>query len=106
MGVSEELSDLPTCTIYEIRPRSVVNDLLRGEVKWRTVVSKRGSNVALTRYDTLGVPRDASRAEITAAFRTQMRPLHGDAGGDDALAKCWSSAHNVLTRNAEVHVLW
>lgn len=53
--------------------------------------------MALTHYDTLGVPRDASRAEITAAFRTQMRALHGDAGGDDELAKHVSSAYNVLS---------
>lgn len=53
--------------------------------------------MALTHYETLGVPRDASRAEITAAFRTQMRALHGDAGGDDELAKHVSSAYNVLS---------
>lgn len=50
-----------------------------------------------THYETLGVPRDASKAEITAAFRTQMRALHGDAGGDDELAKHVSSAYNVLS---------
>lgn len=53
--------------------------------------------MTLTHYDTLGVPRDASRAEITAAFRTQMRALHSDAGGDDELAKHVSSAYNVLS---------
>lgn len=52
--------------------------------------------MALTHYETLGVSRDASRAEITAAFRAQMRALHGDAGGDDELAKHVSSAYNVL----------
>jgi len=52
--------------------------------------------VALTHYETLGVSRDASRADITAAFRTQMRALHGDAGGDDEFAKHVSSAYNVL----------
>ncbi|MGO1259393.1 MAG: J domain-containing protein, partial [Brachybacterium sp.] len=52
--------------------------------------------MALTHYETLGVSRDASRADITAAFRTQMRALHGDAGGDDELAKHVSSAYNVL----------
>lgn len=53
--------------------------------------------MALTHYETLGVSRDASRADITAAFRTQMRALHGDAGGDDELAKHVSSAYNVLS---------
>ncbi|MGP5306343.1 J domain-containing protein [Brachybacterium alimentarium] len=53
--------------------------------------------MALTHYETLGVPRDASRADITAAFRSQMRALHGDAGGDDELAKHVSSAYNVLS---------
>ncbi|WP_394216284.1 J domain-containing protein [Brachybacterium vulturis] len=53
--------------------------------------------MSLTHYETLGVARDASRAEITAAFRTQMRALHGDAGGDDELAKHVSSAYNVLS---------
>ncbi|MGO1976043.1 J domain-containing protein [Brachybacterium tyrofermentans] len=52
--------------------------------------------MTLTHYDTLGVPREASKAEITAAFRTHMRALHGDAGGDDELAKHVSSAYNVL----------
>ncbi|MDN5601308.1 MAG: J domain-containing protein, partial [Brachybacterium sp.] len=52
--------------------------------------------MALTHYETLGVSRDASRAEITAAFRAQMRALHADAGGDDELAKHVSSAYNVL----------
>ncbi|WP_295689323.1 J domain-containing protein [uncultured Brevibacterium sp.] len=52
--------------------------------------------MALTHYETLGVSRDASRAEITVAFRAQMRALHGDAGGDDELAKHVSSAYNVL----------
>ncbi|MDN6387978.1 MAG: J domain-containing protein, partial [Corynebacterium sp.] len=56
-----------------------------------------GGDVALTHYETLGVPRDASRADITAAFRSQMRALHGDAGGDDELAKHVSSAYNVLS---------
>lgn len=53
--------------------------------------------MSLTHYETLGVARDASKAEITAAFRTQMRALHGDAGGDDELAKHVSSAYNVLS---------
>lgn len=53
--------------------------------------------MTLTHYETLGVSRDASRAEITAAFRAQMRALHGDAGGDDELAKHVSSAYNVLS---------
>lgn len=53
--------------------------------------------MALTHYDTLGVPRNASRAEINAAFHTQMRALHADAGGDDELAKHVSSAYNVLS---------
>lgn len=53
--------------------------------------------MALTHYETLGVPRDASRAEISAAFRAQMRALHGDAGGDDDLAKQVSAAYNVLS---------
>lgn len=52
--------------------------------------------MALTHYETLGVSRDASRAEITAAFRAQMRALHADAGGDDELAKHVSSAYNIL----------
>ncbi|MFI8777258.1 J domain-containing protein [Brachybacterium paraconglomeratum] len=56
--------------------------------------------MALTHYETLGVPRNASKAEITSAFRTQMRALHGDAGGDDELAKHVSSAYNVLSNAA------
>lgn len=56
--------------------------------------------MALTHYKTLGVPRDASKAEITAAFRAQMRALHGDAGGDDELAKQVSAAYNVLSQTA------
>lgn len=56
--------------------------------------------MALTHYETLGVSRDASRAEITAAFRAQMRALHGDAGGDDELAKHVSSAYNVLSNGS------
>lgn len=51
----------------------------------------------VTHYETLGVPQNASKAEITSAFRTQMRALHGDAGGDDELAKHVSSAYNVLS---------
>lgn len=43
--------------------------------------------MALTHYETLGVPRDASKAEIPTAFRAQMRALHGDVGGDDELAR-------------------
>ena len=53
--------------------------------------------MAITHYETLGVGQDATRAEITAAFRAQMRALHADAGGDDELAKNVSSAYNVLS---------
>lgn len=53
--------------------------------------------MSLTHYETLGVARDASRGEITAAFRAQMRALHVDAGGNDELAKHVSSAYNVLS---------
>lgn len=60
-------------------------------------VWREGADVALTHYETLGVPQDASKAEITAAFRNQMRALHGDTGGDDELAKHVSSAYNVLS---------
>ncbi|MCG7308014.1 MULTISPECIES: J domain-containing protein [Brachybacterium] len=56
--------------------------------------------MAITHYELLGVAPDASRSEITAAFRAQMRALHGDAGGNDELAKQVSSAFNVLS-NAE-----
>lgn len=56
--------------------------------------------MALTHYETLGVSRDASRVEITVAFRAQMRALHGDAGGDDELAKHVSSAYNVLSNSS------
>lgn len=52
--------------------------------------------MALTHYETLGVSRGASRAEITAAFRTQKRALHADVGGDDELAKHVSSSYNIL----------
>lgn len=55
--------------------------------------------MALTHYETLGVPQNASKAEITAAFRAQMRALHGDAGGNDELAKHVSSAYNVLSNS-------
>lgn len=53
--------------------------------------------MAITHYETLGVDQDATRSEITAAFRAQMRALHADAGGDDELAKNVSSAYNVLS---------
>lgn len=53
--------------------------------------------MALTHYEVLGVDQDATRAEITSAFRAQMRTLHADAGGDDELAKNVSSAYNVLS---------
>src|SRR5699024_9937244 len=49
----------------------------------------------ITHYEALGVAQDATRAEITSAFRTQMRALHADAGGDDELAKQLSAAYNV-----------
>src|SRR5699024_2486920 len=53
--------------------------------------------MAITHYEALGVDQDATRAEVTAAFRAQMRALHADAGGDDELAKSVSSAYNVLS---------
>lgn len=53
--------------------------------------------MALTHYEVLGVDQDATRSEITSAFRAQMRALHADAGGDDELAKHVSSAYNVLS---------
>lgn len=53
--------------------------------------------MAITHYEVLGVEQNATRAEITAAFRAQMRALHADAGGDDELAKHVSSAYNVLS---------
>lgn len=51
----------------------------------------------ITHYEALGVPRGASKADITSAFRAQMRALHSDAGGDDELAKQASAAYNVLS---------
>lgn len=51
----------------------------------------------ITHYEALGVPRDASKADITSAFRAQMRALHSDVGGDDEMAKRASSAYNVLS---------
>jgi|SRR5690625_879903 len=56
--------------------------------------------MAITHYETLGVTEDATQAEITSAFRTQMRALHADAGGDDELAKRVSAAYNVLSNAA------
>lgn len=53
--------------------------------------------MAITHYEALGVDQDATRAEITSAFRAQMRALHADAGGDDELAKQVSAAYNVLS---------
>ncbi|GAA1491579.1 J domain-containing protein [Brachybacterium sacelli] len=54
--------------------------------------------MAISHYETLGVDQDATRVEIAAAFRAQMRALHADAGGgDDELAKRVSSAYNVLS---------
>src|SRR5690625_1309720 len=55
----------------------------------------------ITHYEALGVNKDATRAEITSAFRTQMRALHADAGGDDELAKQVSAAYNVLSNAAK-----
>jgi molecular chaperone DnaJ len=48
-------------------------------------------------YDTLGVKRDASAAEIKKAFRKLARKHHPDAGGDEEKFKELNSAYEVLS---------
>lgn len=49
-----------------------------------------------THYEVLGVPADATAAQIRAAYRTAARRLHPDAGG---------AAADMRTLNAAWHVL-
>ncbi len=48
-------------------------------------------------YQTLGVPRTASQAEIKKAFRKLARTHHPDAGGDEAKFKEINEAYEVLS---------
>jgi molecular chaperone DnaJ len=48
-------------------------------------------------YDTLGVKKDASAAEIKKAFRKLARKHHPDAGGDEEKFKELNSAYEVLS---------
>lgn len=48
-------------------------------------------------YETLGVPRTASQAEIKKAFRKLARTHHPDAGGDEAKFKEINEAYEVLS---------
>ena len=47
-------------------------------------------------YETLGVSRDASEAEIKKAYRARARSAHPDAGGDEEEFKQVQHAYNVL----------
>lgn len=48
-------------------------------------------------YKILGVPRNATEAEIKKAFRTLARTHHPDAGGDEAKFKEINEAYEVLS---------
>jgi curved DNA-binding protein len=47
-------------------------------------------------YDTLGVKKDATKAEIKKAYRAQAKKHHPDKGGDEAKFKEVSEAYEVL----------
>lgn len=51
-----------------------------------------------TFYDVLGVPRDASVAEIRRAYREKARLYHPDLGGDPETMKLLNIAYETLTR--------
>lgn len=47
-------------------------------------------------YETLGVPRDATREHIRAVYRSRSKVMHPDVGGDAAAFAALSQAHEVL----------
>lgn len=47
-------------------------------------------------YETLGLERDATPAEVKAAFRSRAKDLHPDKGGEDEAFKKLSFAYMVL----------
>lgn len=49
-----------------------------------------------THYETLGVPQNASQAEIKSAFRKLASKHHPDKGGDTKLFQSIQSAYSVL----------
>jgi curved DNA-binding protein CbpA len=48
-------------------------------------------------YSTLGVPPDASPAEIKAAYKRKAKETHPDAGGDPASFQQVALAHRILS---------
>lgn len=48
-------------------------------------------------YAVLGVPRTATAAELTAAYRRRARTTHPDAGGDALAFRAISRAYDVLS---------
>lgn len=55
-----------------------------------------GRSPGPTHYETLGVARNASPAQIRAAYRDAARRLHPDAGGSAAAMQRLNVAWNVL----------
>ena len=50
----------------------------------------------MTLYETLGVPRDATKADIKKAYRKLAKVHHPDKGGDEATFRGISHAYEVL----------
>ncbi len=63
-----------------------------------------GSHV-VTHYDTLGVARDASDAELQAAHRTRARQLHPDLRGDRTPEERADDERSMQRLNEAWHVL-
>ncbi len=63
-----------------------------------------GSHV-VTHYDTLGVARDASDAELRAAYRTRARQLHPDLLGDRTPTEHADDERSMQRLNEAWHVL-
>lgn len=51
---------------------------------------------ARSHYELLGVPKDATTAQIKAAYRKLARTTHPDTGGDGALFALITEAYNTL----------
>lgn len=68
--------------------------------KWNTVPLKRANLVqqkalpdGTSPYKVLGVERDATRAEIRAAYVEKMKEIHPDVNSEDTTA--WASSVNL-----------